>query len=108
MRRGHLWVDWVELGCRGWDIDETGAGLNENGEDGKHGNYAHLDRATLHLLFAGDRPFVERVLNALVAAGILNDHRPMVKWPNPVDLTSGTYNTGGAIEAITWDLKLVA
>lgn len=28
MKRGYLWVDWVELGCRGWDlVDYGGCGV---------------------------------------------------------------------------------
>ena len=25
MKRGYLWLDWVELGCRGWDLEEYGS-----------------------------------------------------------------------------------
>lgn len=57
MKRGYLWVDWVELGCRGWEIDESGAEAAPVGccED----DCAHLDRTTLQLMVSGCRRFVE-------------------------------------------------
>lgn len=103
MKRGYLWVDWVELGCRGWNIDETGAGLNEEADDG---NYAHLDKTTLHLLFAGNRPFVRQVLNNMVAAGMLEDRRPAVAWRT---INDGTFTSSTADSAIyAHTLRMVA
>ena len=72
MRRGYLWINWVELGCRGWEIDETGAGLHfEDGQTCHEDCYAHMDRTTLHILCVGCRAFYARVLNDLFAAGLL-------------------------------------
>ena len=85
MKRKPKWwnIDWVELGCRGWDIDATGAGLGEDGElDWQH---AHLDRDTLHLILCGKPAFVARVLSDLIAAGVLQRGLTMMSW-----LTSGT------------------
>ena len=73
MKRGYLWLDWVELGSRGWLIDETGAGLDEDDQPERccESDYAHLDRTTLHLLAAGCRRFMARVFDDLRAAGLL-------------------------------------
>ena len=79
MKRKPKWwnVDWVELGCRGWDIDVTGAGLGEEGEfDWDH---AHLDRDTLHLILCGEPSFVARVLSDMIAAGVLQNG-PQMTW----------------------------
>lgn len=62
-------IDWVELGCLGWDIDVTGAGLGEDGE--LDWQYAHLDRDTLHLILCGKPAFVARVISDMVAAKLL-------------------------------------
>lgn len=69
MKRGHLWVDWVELGCRGWEIDATGAEAAALGccED----DCAHLDRTTLHVIYGGCRRFLASVTCDLIAAGIM-------------------------------------
>ena len=57
-------VDWVELGCRGWEIDESGAELTDGGDwDG-----CHLDRTTLHVIVSGDFAFVRRAMADLSAA----------------------------------------
>ena len=71
IRRKPKWwhTDWVELGCRGWNIDVTGAGLGEDGE--LDWQYAHLDRDTLDLIFSGKPAFVARVISDMVAATVL-------------------------------------
>ena len=87
-RRKPKWwnIDWVELGCRGWDIDVTGAGLGEDGElDWPH---AHLEPDTLHLIVCGKPAFVAQVLNDMVAAKamrITEKSDPLV-WNMVVDL----------------------
>ena len=95
MRRKPKWwnVDWVELGCLGWDIDVTGAGLGEDGDlDWQH---AHLDRDTLHLILCGKPAFVARVLSDLIAAGVLL-RGPSMTWltsvgpPQPITDSTGT------------------
>lgn len=59
-------VDWVELGCRGWEIDGTGAELDAgNDTDG-----AHLDRTTGHLMLSGSAAFCLRVFLDLRAARV--------------------------------------
>ena len=84
MKRGYLWVDWVELGCRGWEIDETGAGLYyDDGQACHEDCYAHMDRTTLHITCVGCRTFYARVLNDVLAAGLLKRVRT----------TTGTTNT---------------
>lgn len=94
MKRGYLWVDWVELGCRGWEIDQTGAEL----VDGE--NFAHLDRTTLDLIFGGSRQHWGIVTNDLVAAGLLKHNPEMLRaWEMAValpTLTEGTSGTTGS------------
>lgn len=70
MRRPKWWnIDWVELGCLGWDIEVGGAGLGEDGEF--HWQHAHLDRETLDLILVGRKEFVLRVIGDLKAVGVL-------------------------------------
>lgn len=61
-------VDWVELGCRGWEIDESGAELADHNDDW---NGAHLDFETLHLILSGDADFIERAIRDLRCANVL-------------------------------------
>ncbi len=68
-------IDWVELGCRGWDIDETGAGLCDEAEV----SYVHLDGATLDILSHGSPEFLYRALADLSDAGALYWF-PMQRW----------------------------
>lgn len=72
MKRGYLWVDWIELGSRGWDIDQTGAGLDADDNPARccAGDFAHVDRTTLDLAIGGCRRFVARVWNDCAAAGL--------------------------------------
>ena len=73
-------VDWVELGCRGWDIDETGAGLYPD-----HGETmgCHLDLTTLDFMFSGSSAFLRRAYDDLAAAGVhgLRDHWEITTYP---------------------------
>lgn len=68
-------VDWVELGCRGWHIDETGAGLilphPANGP-----NFAHIDLETLNIALCGDGAFLRQAYHDLAAAQVPG----MVEW----------------------------
>lgn len=91
MKRGYLWVDWVELGCRGWGIDHTGAEL----VDGD--SFAHLDRTTLDLAFGGHRKHFVRVVNDLRAAGI-------TKYA--IVATFGTATAGSAANVGEWRVDL--
>ena len=68
-------VNWVELGCRGWDIDEAGAGLAQGNrhQDGDptvccDDDCCHLDEETLELAFNGCPDFLRRVMDDLGAA----------------------------------------
>lgn len=83
MKRGYLWVDWVELGCRGWDISTSGAATYFT-EVCHPDCYAHLDRTTLNLLMFGCRQFHTQVTKDLLAAGIFKvfiDGQPVTgKW----------------------------
>lgn len=73
MKRKPKWwnIDWVELGCRGWDIDIYGASLGPQRENPWEWDYADLDRATLHIIMSGRPAFVARALSDLIAAGVL-------------------------------------
>lgn len=106
-KRGHLWVDWVELGCRGWQIDQTGAELAwDYGEGCCELDHAHLDRTTLDLAFGGCRTFLCRVVNDLCAAGLV--YQPfrgtmsITSLPTWLPLTAGTANTGGSVPTEKW------
>lgn len=61
-------VDWVELGCRGWEIDESGAELTDPNNDQ---NGVHLDFNTLHLMLYGYADFTERAIRDLRCANVL-------------------------------------
>ena len=73
MKRKPKWwnIDWVELGCRGWDIEIDGASLGPQRENPWEYDYADLDRDTLHIVMSGRPAFVARVLSDLIAAGVL-------------------------------------
>ena len=101
MRRGYLWVDWVELGCRGWDIDSTGAGLYGDQEGMidigdpavcHSWDHAHLDKTTLHIMVGGCRQFLCRVLNDLIASGLLISP--------PRVTTTTTDDSGGSMQTV--------
>ena len=89
MKRKLKWwnIDWVELGCRGWDIDVTGAGLGEDGD--LDWQYAHLDRDTLDLIVSGKPAFVARVLSDLIAAGVLQRGQTMTWMNHNTNTTTG-------------------
>jgi len=84
-------VDWVELGCRGWDIDETGAELLDppEGDGAVFEGAVHLDFTTLDLMLHGPPDFVERAIRDLRAANALT---PVWTW---VGATTGS--TAGSI-----------
>lgn len=65
-KRGYLWVDWVELGCRGWDLEEYGAELSGSDEQG----FAVLERYHLRVHLVGPASFLWRALRDLRAAGL--------------------------------------
>lgn len=69
-KRGHLWLDWVELGCLGWEIDGSGAEASHLGCC-EENDLCHLDRTTLHLFLGGCREFVAARTNDLLAAGYI-------------------------------------
>lgn len=69
MKRPKWWnIDWVELGCRGWDIETTGADFGPQRESPWEYDYANLDRDTLHLVMSGRPAFIARVITDLCAA----------------------------------------
>ena len=102
MRRGYLWLDWVTLGCRGWEIDQSGAGLDQDWQPERccESDAAHLDRTTLHLMLLGCPAFVRRVMDDLDAATpqptrVLTDYRIELPFVLPApDLLNGASCTG--------------
>ena len=74
MKRKPKWwnIDWVELGCRGWDINVEGACYGEQKRMRARFDscFAYLDRDTLGLHIHGHRLFVVRVVSDLIAAGV--------------------------------------
>jgi len=98
MKRKPKWwnIDWVELGCRGWDINVEGACYGEQKAMRARFDscFVHLDRDTLGLHIHGHRLFVARVLTDLIAAGVLQE-RPTIAWltADNTTMTSGSGNT---------------
>ena len=82
MKRKPKWwnIDWVELGCRGWDIEIDGASLGPQRENPWEYDYADLDRDTLHIVMSGRPAFVARVLSDLIAAKVLQRGPTMMSW----------------------------
>jgi len=79
-------VDWVYLGCMGWDIDITGAGyyglkaaqLPDGTSLGNPGcdpwSTIHLDRTTLDIIMhGGNLEWLEARLAELRAAGVARE-----------------------------------
>ena len=106
-------VDWVELGCRGWDIEITGADLGPQIESPWEYDYASLDRQTLHVVMSGRLAFIARVVNDLRAAGLVRIQEKaagVYEWAfnigTPYPLYRTTDNTVTTGQPIT--LKLVA
>ena len=93
MKRKPKWwnIDWVELGCRGWDINVVGAGLGEDGE--LDWQYSHLDRDTLDLIISGGPAFVATVLSDLIAAKVLEGGPTMTWFACTGDTTTGDTTT---------------
>ena len=67
-RRSYLDVDWVELGCRGWEIDATGAEAAYLDPAETMG--CHLDRTTLAIILCGDAAWCLARLRDLADAGV--------------------------------------
>jgi hypothetical protein len=109
VKRGYLWLDWAELGCRGWDIDLSGAGLDadDNTERCHVDCFAHLDRTTLQLALHGCRAFVCRVINDLSWAGLYYIKRPVE--PVTSGATTETITANAAAPAsIKWIFNAAA
>ena len=104
MKRKPKWwnIDWVELGCRGWDIEIDGASLGPQRENPWEYDYADLDRDTLHVVMSGRPAFVARVLSDLVAAGVLW-RSPGMGW-----LTSGTSTADNSSTGTSLVLRLAS
>ena len=97
MKRKPKWwsVDWVELGCRGWDINVEGACYGEQKAMRARFDscFVYLDRDTLGLQIHGHRLFVARVLSDLIAAGVLQRGPSMTWRADNTTMTSGSGNT---------------
>ena len=115
MKRTWKDVDWIELGCRGWEIDETGAWCADPPENlvtrrnpyhtavGERA-HAHLDWSSLDLLLSGPPEWVERAVDDLRAANVLMREVWAVSQ-SPVGtgtLTNTTLATTGSSSATTW------
>lgn len=116
MKRKPKWwnIDWVELGCRGWDINVEGAcyGEQERARARFDSCFVHLDRDTLGLHIHGHRVFVARVLSDLIAAGVFRIGEESNVWKLVMDVGGfGTnYPTTGdnTTAASGYSIKLVA
>ena len=116
-RRKPKWwnIDWVELGCRGWDINVEGACYGEQKAMRARFDscFVHLDRNTLGLHIHGHRCFVARVFCDLIAAGLYQvvEETNTVNWILDVGGTATGYpaTTGNNTTAAAgYCLKLVA
>ena len=96
MKRKPKWwnIDWVELGCRGWDIEIDGASLGPQRENPWEYDYADLDRDTLHIVMSGRPAFVARVLSDLIAAKVLQRGPRMIWITNSGTSTADNSSTG--------------
>jgi len=64
-------IDWVQLGCLGWDIEPEGAGMDCEWQEGPgfrchEDDYAHIDRETHHLILVGCPEFVAMVITHMM------------------------------------------
>lgn len=112
MKRGYLWLDWVELGCRGWHLDESGAALDQEWQPERccEGDHAHLDRTTLHLVLGGCRRFTARVFDDLRVVGLLTS--TMVSYdiepPGETTVTTGSGTVGTTtVRSRFWHMQQV-
>ena len=94
-------IDWVELGCRGWDIEIGGASLGPQRDSPWEWDYADLDRDTLHIVISGRPEFAARTLSDLVAAGVLQ-RGPTMSW------LSGATTTGNTSTGTSCTLQLAS
>ena len=95
-QRSLVWVlhiDWVELGCRGWDIEATGAHLGPQRDNPWEWDYASLDRDTLHVVMSGRPAFIALVMNDLRAAGLLSiiEEQCVNTWNAMFDVSGTIY-----------------
>lgn len=89
-RRNYLDVDWVELGCRGWHIDHTGAEAAYLDPTETMG--CHLDRTTLEVILCGNAAWCAERIHDLADAGVPGLEL-FAHW-NVVWMTSCTSNAG--------------
>ena len=96
-------IDWVELGCRGWDIGEYGASLYKASEDRPFGDASvccgtsdccHLDNETMSLSLYGCPVFVQRVYDDLAASFYAGFRR---EWSTTV-----VEGFGGSVTEACW------
>ena len=87
-RRNYLDVDWVELGCRGWHIDHTGAEAAYLDPTETMG--CHLDRTTLDIILCGDSAWCLARLRDLAEARVpgLESLRVFVSTTNHTSSTA--------------------
>ena len=91
-RKPKWWnVDWVELGCRGWNIDVRGACCRERWHQ-TNGGSVYLHRDTLQVSMWGTSGFVARMMTDLVEAGIfrIKEESDGV-WEQVFDFTGAGY-----------------
>lgn len=90
--RSYLDVDWVELGCRGWDIYPWGAVLVSPDEN----SFTDIHLSDLSISGAGDGAWWRHALQDLADAGVLGLESWCV-WQVSTIQTSGS--DGGSV---TW------
>ncbi len=108
-------IDWVELGCRGWDINVEGACYGEQKAMRARFDscFVHLDRDTLGLHIHGHPRFVARVLTDLVAAKVFRFGPGYLStaWNMTMDvggITEGTNTSDNTTTGNAYWLRLVS
>ena len=93
MKHGYLWLDWVELGCRGWDLEDygcagVGAYLECSDVAGAFLSYHPQVGFRLHL--DASPPDTARAITDLMVAGLFWFVDQDVVVRSPVTYTGST------------------
>jgi len=101
------YIDWVELGCRGWKIDNDGAEMIHDWQEGPGfkccpDDYAYLD-LSLRLVIAGCPDFVGRVMRDMMAVGLID--YPVVTYA--IGTTSGFRTPAETVASAGYSTEVV-
>lgn len=96
MKRGYLWLDWVELGCRGWDLENynsCGVGAYLACSDITGVSLLYHRKVGFRLHVNASPSDTARAINDLMAAGMFWFVRQSVMISSPTNTTTGSTNT---------------